>query len=110
MGITYYRLRMVDRDGDAQYSDVIAIARATTGSLVYPNPAGEELNVVLGTRAAVAQAILSDATGRPVRAFTVAPDMDRFTLPVNDLVPGHYTLQLLDATGEAVDRMPVVKR
>lgn len=52
MGVTYYRLKMMDADGSYQYSKVIAIntfenTASTTGIVnVYPNPTSGKLNVV----------------------------------------------------------------
>lgn len=47
-GINYYRLKQVDHDGKASYSNVISILNETTESnvMLYPNPTNDQINIV----------------------------------------------------------------
>ncbi|MDX9751040.1 MAG: M1 family aminopeptidase [Flavobacteriales bacterium] len=76
--------------------------------LAYPNPAGEQLEVYLGTALhGAVRTTLYDATGRPVRSWPGAVVDDRVTCPLGGLPTGAYTAEL--RTDDQVLRVRFVK-
>jgi len=56
-GTTEYRLEMVDKNGSTAYSTVVAVRIGVATSVsVYPNPASNNVNVVLGGSATATSA------------------------------------------------------
>lgn len=69
-GINYYRLKMVDQDGDFSYSDVVSLR--TLGHLsVYPNPTQNRV-YILGLEEGPARVLLKDIIGRVLFESTVS--------------------------------------
>ncbi len=63
--LDYYRLKMVDRDGQFTYSKTIALTRKSDVKIdLYPNPATNTLNIALDNKFQTATVTISDATGR----------------------------------------------
>lgn len=93
-GRRYFRLRQVDRDGNAAYSPVRALDFATQpafGLSLYPNPAREAVTVA-GLAAAAAVEVL-DGLGRRVTTATATADGSvRLALPAG-LPPGVYVVR-----------------
>lgn len=50
-GVSYYRLKQVDNDGTASYSEALSVSRIKPKAewKVYPNPARDEVNISFGT-------------------------------------------------------------
>lgn len=88
--VAYYRLKMVDADDRADYSNVVVLRNdvLSAGVRVYPNPVGSTL-FLQGADAATAYYI-TDATGRTVAASAVAGKIA--TIDVAGLPQGIYFL------------------
>lgn len=85
--VIYYRVKQVDQDGMFSYSGVQA---SSCDVVVYPNPATDEVVVVLPFSGALVEVV--DATGRIVRVVRSDGAMAR--IPVFDLATGFYTLRM----------------
>ena len=102
-GTHYYRLKQVDFDGSYEYSDVKAVtlrrdeASQTSALAVYPNPAGQTLNVAFtgngGNRLSVT---IRNAQGQIVyrNEWDTENEALRKALPVSGLQSGAYVLML----------------
>ncbi|WKZ67885.1 MAG: hypothetical protein QY325_08140 [Flavobacteriales bacterium] len=106
-GFNYYRLKMVDADGSAALSDVVAVANRF-GSVVsglHPNPATDQVSVVIDAQAD-GEALVSvhDASGRLARQQRIAlvEGQQRVSASVLGLEPGPYTLSLHLPGGQAL--------
>jgi hypothetical protein len=93
-GPVYYRLRQVDLDGTSAFSPVrsVRFTKAAPVALsLYPNPAQASTKLDLSQLPATAtyQVTLLDATGRTVRAATLAGGLPQ-PLDVQDLASGTY--------------------
>jgi uncharacterized delta-60 repeat protein len=91
----YYRLRQVDADGAAHYSPVrtVALAGASAGTSLYPNPAHGGTATLLGAQPGTVATVL-DALGRPVvtSAPADASGVAQLTLP-QGLAAGVYVVR-----------------
>jgi hypothetical protein len=99
---SYYRMYQVDFDGRSDYSEVRAVAGATSppGILVYPNPAHEGKTTLLFPDLSVRNIILSDANGRVV---TQVRNWTGNTYSFEKLKPGFYTIKIISAQKGTAD-------
>jgi len=93
-GPVYYRLREVDQDGTAHYSEakVLSFSKVINPALsLYPNPASTTTTLDLSSLPATAsyQVQLHDATGRQVLATTLAGGAPQL-VDVASLASGAY--------------------
>lgn len=100
-GPNYYRLRMVDKDGTFEYSDVRVVhhdVAEETSLLVYPNP------ILVGQPVTVAgegELVCTDASGRSVPVSKSAINQQVFI----DAGQGVYNLVLTSGSGRKVARL-----
>ena len=101
-GVTYYRLRQVDLDGNATYSEIKAV-RTGNGTIilsVYPNPSRGTTNVALPSGVGTYDISVDDFTGKSVQRFS---GLTSSNLQLNNLKPGMYMLRVsIRATGETI--------
>jgi hypothetical protein len=99
----YYRLKQVDFDGSYEYSDVKAVtisrdeASQTSALAVYPNPAGQTLNVAFtGNGGNRLRVTIRNAQGQIVyrNEWDTENKALRKALQVSGLQPGAYVLML----------------
>lgn len=104
--IIYYRLKMVDKDGQYKYSSVVTIYLAdVTGTVVVsPNPAKKETRVMItAVHNGKTQWTLTDNNGRVVLrgSLHINRGVNNFTLNLNNLSSGVY---YLNVAGAGIDR------
>ncbi len=101
-GTYYYRLKMVDKDGNINYSSVIIIkTKQATGISVTPNPVADFINISgLNSRGAV---IITDASGKKMQERTV--QTQSLAIPVSLLTPGVYFVQYFDGTQKQTQKI-----
>ncbi|WP_222164737.1 T9SS type A sorting domain-containing protein [Edaphocola aurantiacus] len=110
-GTIYYRLKMVDVDGQFKYSDVKSVHTDCSGKnnwTVYPDPAREnepvhiKLNATNGMKTVQVKAV--DAIGRMVisKQYDVVAGENNYVLPA--LANGTYMVSLIDAYGNLIDQ------
>jgi hypothetical protein len=108
-GVTYYRLRQVDFDGRATYSEVKAV-RAGNSQLVisiYPNPNRGTANVAIPESAGKMDVSLDDYTGKSIQRWN---GINVRNLQINNMKPGIYMLRInLRETGEIITERIVVQ-
>ncbi|RAK67977.1 hypothetical protein DLM85_08010 [Hymenobacter edaphi] len=110
-GTVYYRLRQVDFDGTATYSEVRAVqfdAQAAPAAVtLYPNPAAEQATLDLSRLPAARYAVrILDLTGRLVQEQAVSGGSQP-ALSLRGLRPGAYVVQVRGA-GRVVS-LPLVR-
>ncbi|RYD97666.1 MAG: T9SS type A sorting domain-containing protein [Sphingobacteriales bacterium] len=93
IGLNYYRLALKSVDGNMQYSDIAkAIVKDSPASVdVYPNPAGNNINLVLPKAAKVR---VSGING--IATLQVKANSGRNTIDISTLPAGLYLLQVND--------------
>ncbi|TAD85249.1 MAG: PKD domain-containing protein [Bacteroidetes bacterium] len=109
-GKNYYRLKIVDKDGSFEYSNIVLIDDRT-GSLttaLYPNPSRMGQQAVLsvsGARAGKLDLLITNAAGQVVlNSSHFSNDGSlRIALPYANLSAGLYTLSITMANGERLN-------
>lgn len=104
--VIYYRLKMVDTDGQYKYSQVVTIYLADiTGRIVIsPNPAKQETKVMItASQSGRAKWKLVDNSGRVVMqdAIHLSRGSNNFTINLNSLSGGLYYLNI---SGAGIDQ------
>lgn len=96
-GVNYYRLRQVDFDGAFEYSPVVSVkAEGKEGGMaLYPNPAGEYVEVSLPAEWSEGETelFLRDVSGRVLRQMVFFNVDGPLRMSTEDLPGGYYTLQ-----------------
>lgn len=97
-GLSYYRLKQVDRDGTYKHSDMVPVYRTAIGlSRLFPNPAVDQVTIVLP--ASVQDEVhitVVDAMGRVALLWLVpAPEGNALaTIPIGVLAAGSYIVRI----------------
>jgi hypothetical protein len=87
----YYRIKVVDLNGEFIYSDVVKVTEGASSPVIYPDPASDELNIELPE--GVTSLVVMDAMGREVLNAAVPEKTVLFTLDIHVLTKGVYFLK-----------------
>ncbi len=107
-GVNYYRLKIVDRDGSFEKSNIRSLSFEGTASevTVYPNPVSDRFSIKTGAREKVSKVELFDVNGR------LAIVNDRYaegeSIVVKGLSGGTYILKITMANGASEIRKIVI--
>ncbi|WP_169577941.1 T9SS type A sorting domain-containing protein [Salisaeta longa] len=114
-----YRLKQIDTDGSASFSEAITVVREAVRQLellgTYPNPARQQATVRFAVPARTADETvrlrLYDVLGRQVRTVRAAagPGRHELTLDVQDLASGVYFLRLQAGGQVQTQKLTVVR-
>jgi hypothetical protein len=92
-GVTYYHLKIFDKDGSYSYSPVLKVeAKGKSVISIYPNPATDNIIVNHPKAAAGSSLQLLTADGRKVKQYTVANGTEQTYLSIETLAKGNYVL------------------
>ncbi len=98
IGLNYYRLHQFDFDGSSEYHPIIVVPYDLDSDLTlqaFPNPVKEELEIQWSTlKEANAKLRLLNLNGETLQAFNLPAGSGTNILPVKDLAPGIYILQI----------------
>lgn len=82
----YYRLKMVDNDGRATYSDIIRLSQSSNGGIsIYPDPAKDHINVSVAKAGSIS---IYNASGKLVKTQALQAGINR--IEVSALSTGIY--------------------
>ncbi len=116
-GNNYYRLRQLDKDSRATYSQTIllkAIASSKTEiSNIYPNPAKEKLNVVIAAAGSEnVSIVITDLAGRVIalQNFAAIQGDNNIQFNTSAFAKGTYLLKIQSADKTAVSVQKFVKQ
>ncbi|MCX6208839.1 MAG: T9SS type A sorting domain-containing protein [Bacteroidetes bacterium] len=102
VGINYYRLKQVDKDGKFEYSAVRTVNfKPETNSFIvniYPNPVSNVLNVRI-TNADAKQIRVFDMNGKTVYTTTAISSTGTTTIPVSNLSKATYFVEITTTDG-----------
>lgn len=116
-GVTnYYRLRVVDQNGEAAYSNAVGVETRPQGEHVvnfYPNPvlSGQSVEFTFSLdKAQPIDARLIDMQGREVRMvrFEGAVGTNRLQFSTQDIRPGQYLLNIHSGSAHATSRIQIL--
>ncbi|QEC43556.1 T9SS type A sorting domain-containing protein [Pseudobacter ginsenosidimutans] len=93
-GKVYYRIRQVDKDGRASYSQIMIVNNQQGGTVtVYPNPSGGVMNLNITDRSLMnTVARLYNSDGRELQQINIRETVTRISL--GNYVKGTYFLRL----------------
>lgn len=112
---TFYRLKIVDRNGHFTYSAVVKIktpVKALVISNIFPNPASDKINLQIvsdrGTRLLME---IFDILGKHVanHSLTIAQGINQKVLSVSTLAGGTYFIQVKDPEGVVVEKLKFIR-
>jgi hypothetical protein len=104
--VTYYRLKLVDKDGKYEYSNIIVLrCNGINAATIYPNPVKDKL-YISGLNRGVNSINLYTIQGSLVR--TVQLSTATGYVAMEDLPAGTYVLGITDNTG-SIQHFKVVK-
>lgn len=107
-GISYYRLKMIDKSGTYKYSSIVVLNTKIKGTItIYPNPSTTAITVThaKATANAVAEIYLVD--GRKVSTKQLFENNTQTTIDVSKLPAGNYLLTIIN--GQERNTVPFVK-
>jgi hypothetical protein len=108
---SYFRLKIVDIDGRSAYSKILSIRPGINPGdfslLTNPVTDGTARITVYSSGETNGEFVLHDITGRLMKKFTshLSDGTNFVKLPVNELIPGIYTLQYHDSKKQ----MPAIR-
>lgn len=97
-GVSFYRLKSVDKDGAITYSSILKVNFDASNSIsVFPTPAASILNLNVASASLIGtSASLVDIGGRIVKTFIINSASEH--LDVSNLVSSVYFIRLIDGT------------
>lgn len=96
-GKIYYRLRMVDNDGEFTYSPIVTLSSNGTSVVgIYPNPASDKVYISTGSEVLQHTARLYTVSGQLLQTITITSGYQ--AIPVQQLKSGLYLLQFDNGT------------
>ncbi|MBS4065118.1 MAG: T9SS type A sorting domain-containing protein [Chitinophagaceae bacterium] len=109
-GVNYYRLQQVDKNGSAEYSNIIKVTNRTTGKIaIYPNPVHTTATVYSSTAFTHNQSVqIFSINGSLIKTIGVRAG-NTIQLPVADLGAGVYFIRLTE-NGTTVSETKLVKQ
>lgn len=94
-GTNYYRLKMIDKDGSATYSNVVVVStRPATTFGVYPNPVTDQLTITHDKTTTEAVVTIYTIDGKKVLAQQLAIGNTVDKLSIGKLPAGNYIVSL----------------
>lgn len=109
---SFYRLRIIDKDGSFEYSRIITASKPASGiDNIFPVPAVSELNIQLHALSPeIMEVNLTDISGRQFGHFTKAlvKGNQTVSIPVSTLPRGHYTARIV--RGNNISSHPFLKQ
>ncbi len=107
-GINYYRLRQVDYDGYAEFSNMAAVyvVQKQLSAFVYPNPAIDKLFVTATENSTVE---LTDINNKRVLLPVAISANQTATIDITDVMAGVYVLVIRNNSSVALTRVAINK-
>jgi hypothetical protein len=102
-GRNYYRIKQTDLDGNFKYTKVVMVLikdKATV--LLYPNPAKNEMNVVLNTSGNAGSVRLINTLGQQVLTKQITGNRQMIHVDVSQLQAGIYFTEVIDKNNKRI--------
>jgi hypothetical protein len=110
-GLNYYRIMVLDQYGQLKSSNVVsALYGGGLAAMVIPNPVKDKASLTLGRELPYnAQLRIVDAQARTVRRQQLQSQSTNYSLDLEDLSIGLYSLVISSADGLVLDHVRFVK-
>lgn len=96
--VAYYRLKMIDIDGQFTYSDIVIVRKDDKNRIaVFPNPATDKVTVSYSVLASATLLRLATIDGKIVKEIKLAAGTSQLNMSVEELPKGAYIISI---TGE----------
>ncbi len=95
----YYRLKMVDIDGQFHYSKIVSVKldNAAANAVVYPNPTAGALNIRLNNVLQANSVLqITDVTGRTMKKLSVNANTAMINTDITNLPAGRYFIKIIN--------------
>ena len=90
-GVSYYRLKLVDKNGAFKYSSIVAVKNnSIIKAEVFPNPTKGNLTVSHGEAEAGSSIKIMSLDGKQVKSLKVQAGSTQTGFSVSDLIKGNY--------------------
>lgn len=99
-GVTYYRLKQIDMDGNFVYSAIKAIKGidgATVDVTLMPNPNRGQFTILISGANQSRHAFISNINGKVIKQFLVQPQQE---VNISELPAATYVLTIIDVFGK----------
>ncbi|MES2773021.1 MAG: autotransporter-associated beta strand repeat-containing protein [Bacteroidota bacterium] len=107
-GVSYYRLKMTDKDGSFKYSRIVIINTNLLHTIsIYPNPASSSISVTHKMVSKAATMRIYTLDGKLVQNVPLANGTTQTNVDINSLASGYYLVAINDG---AVSTRIFVKR
>jgi hypothetical protein len=107
-GVSYYRLKEIDKDGNFYYSPIVSVIfDQPEGLEIYPNPAGS-YTTINSPKNPVLEVSLYDVTGKLLQQVQTANGQQSVKLNTTDLSNGVYVIRV--TTTKGVFRQKLLKQ
>lgn len=105
-GISYYRLMMVDYDGNITYSNIVPIGyKPGNNLLIWPNPAPSTFFVGISNVSAIKTIVIWDVIGQVIRKEEVN---DRAIIEMRLYTKGTYLVGFVSYSGQIIETRKLV--
>lgn len=109
MGNTYsYRLRMIDLDGNVEYSEPRIVEFTDALGLAIPNPAVNTVKFDINSTFSTPQISVFDMNGRAVNVTSTITN-NQIELNINNLTSGQYTIVVKEGEAQEIRQFQVTK-
>lgn len=96
-GNNYYRIEMIDINGNISYSGISMVSEQLNQTLrLYPNPASDYLNITAKNSAHLI--LIRDEYGRVVKSINISLPTDNIKISITELKHGAYFVQIDEST------------
>lgn len=106
-GSDYYRLKMVDQDGNSSYSAIKSIDFGTTAQVKltsYPNPVTDRLHITVANATGEISILITNSLGQAVRVLKSSAG-NAVDIPMNDLSKGVYVIAVSTGTTRLAEKI-----
>lgn len=99
-GISYYRLKMVDQDGEFEYSDLVyVIVKIPEDNVkIFPNPVSKSQEIIVqmvGQSDMASRIRVYDTTGKSVYSADILAGQESFSIPTDSFSQGFYLVKVI---------------
>lgn len=102
-GVSYYRLKQIDKDGRGFYSLIKAVkgmGQTSVSILLWPNPSRGQFSIRLDGATDVKDAFITDASGKTMRRLKLRNNQQ---VNIQGLPAGSYIITVINAFGNGDD-------